>query len=269
MVATQAVEKRVCRSRDAYIGGVCAGLAEHFDLDPIVVRILAVLITIMTLGLGAIVYVVLWARLPLEDAAGVLYEITPESAESNAFGSVDCQTGRAVSKDRETDVDGATMLARLAVAVCLVLLFLIVAMNISPLVPGIEWWQFWPVGFLILGLCLIIIPIPTKHEAAWHALGIVLTSLSAMAVPMALGMLSWNTVPTALSQGWLLIAAAVALFIFGLYRDIDALPIVAAFFIVAFCLMALTLCATPGDVESLLFHMPDGSYLKISFVNSE
>ena len=170
MVATQAVEKRVCRSRDAYIGGVCAGLAEHFDLDPIVVRILAVLITIMTLGLGAIVYVVLWARLPLEDAAGVLYEITPESAESNAFGSVDCQTGRAVSKDRETDVDGATMLARLAVAVCLVLLFLIVAMNISPLVPGIEWWQFWPVGFLIL---VNLVQPPNKYRVAVFAICVV------------------------------------------------------------------------------------------------
>lgn len=268
-MSTQAVEKRTCRSRDAYLGGVCAGLAEHFDFDPIVVRILAILITIMTFGLGAIVYVVLWVRLPLEDEAGVLYEITPESAESNAYGSVDCRTGRASAKDRETDVDGATMMARLAVAVCLVLLFLGVAMNISPLVPGIEWWQFWPVAFLILGLCLIIIPIPTKREAAWHALGIVVTSVSAMAVPMALGMLSWNTIPTALSQAWLFIAAAVVLFIFGLYRNIEALPIVAAFFIVAFCLVALTLCATPGDVESLLFHMPDGSYLKISFVAGE
>lgn len=267
-MATQAVEKRTCRSRDAYLGGVCAGLAEHFDLDPIVVRILAVLIAIMTLGLGVIAYVVLWVRLPLEDEAGVLYEITPESAESNTFGSVDCQTGRAVGRDRETGVDGASMLARLAVAVCLVLLFLVVAMNISPLVPGTEWWQFWPVAFLIMGLCLIIIPIPTRHEAAWHALGIVLTSVSAMIIPMALGMLSWSTVPTALSQAWLFIAAAVVLFAFGLYRDIDALPIVAAFFIVAFCLVALTLCATPGDVESLLFHMPDGSYLKISFVES-
>ena len=268
MVATQAVEKRACRSRDAYLGGVCAGLAEYYDLDPIVVRILTVLITIMTLGLGVLVYVILWVRLPLEDEAGVLYEITPESAESNTFGSVDCQTGRATRKDRETDVDGASMLARLAVAVSIVLVFLIVAMNISPLVPGIELWQFWPVAFLVVGLCLIIIPIPTKHEAAWHALGIVLTSVSATIVPMALGMLSWSTVPNALSQAWLFIAAAAVLFIFGLYRDIEALPIVAAFFIVAFCLVALTMCASPGDVESLLFHMPDGSYLKISFVDS-
>lgn len=267
-MSTQAVEKRTCRSRDAYLGGVCAGLAEHFDLDPIVVRILAVLVSVMTFGLGIIAYVVLWVRLPLEDEAGVLYEITPESAESNAFGLVNCKTGRATDEDRETDVDGASMLARLAVAVCLVMLFLVVAMNISPLLPGTEWWQFWPVAFLILGLCLIIIPIPTKHEAAWHALGIVLTSVSATMIPMALGMLSWSTVTSAFSQAWLFLAAAIVLFVFGLYRGIDALPIVAAFFVVAFCLVALTMCALPGDVESLLFHMPDGSYLKISFVDA-
>ena len=181
--------------------------------------------------------------------------------------------GGAICVFGQTLMDYGRMSLRLnqsqaGVFASIVLVFLIVAMNISPLVPGIELWQFWPVAFLVVGLCLIIIPIPTKHEAAWHALGIVLTSVSATIVPMALGMLSWSTVPNALSQAWLFIAAAAVLFVFGLYRDIEALPIVAAFFIVAFCLVALTMCASPGDVESLLFHMPDGSYLKISFVDS-
>ncbi|MBQ9002646.1 MAG: PspC domain-containing protein, partial [Eggerthellaceae bacterium] len=39
-VATRAADNAVCRSCEASLGGVCAGLAERFDLDPIVVRIL-------------------------------------------------------------------------------------------------------------------------------------------------------------------------------------------------------------------------------------
>ena len=66
VVATQAVHRRVYRSRDAYIGGVCAGLAEHFELDVIVTRILAILISASTLGLGVIAYIVLWVALPPE-----------------------------------------------------------------------------------------------------------------------------------------------------------------------------------------------------------
>ena len=61
----QSLTFQLSRSQNACLGGVCAGLAEHFDLDPIVVRILAILIAAITLGLGALVYMVLWVVLPL------------------------------------------------------------------------------------------------------------------------------------------------------------------------------------------------------------
>lgn len=266
-MTTQAVDKRVCRSHDACVGGVCAGLAERFDLDPIVTRILAILITVMTFGLGGIAYLVLWARLPREDEQAMLYEVTPESAESNTYGCVDCVTGRAAREARKTNVDGISMLARLAVAVALVLLFVLVATNLSPLMPGTEWWQFWPVGLLMLGLCLIIIPIPTHLEMAWHSLGIVVTSLAATLLPMTLGVVSWHTIPCAFGLAWPLVVGGIALYAFGAYRGINALMVAGALFIVAFCIVAISACALPGDMETLLFHMPDGRLLRISLVN--
>ncbi|MBQ9042279.1 MAG: PspC domain-containing protein [Eggerthellaceae bacterium] len=267
-MTTQAVEKRACRSHDACVGGVCAGLAKRFDLDPIVTRILAILITVMTFGLGGIVYLILWARLPREANQGMPFEITPESAESSALGCIDCATGRAVKDVRKTNVDGASMLARLAVAVALLLLFLLIATNLSPFMPGTEWWQFWPVGLLMLGLCLIIIPIPTHLEMAWHSLGIVVTSLAATLLPMSLGVMSWHTIPCAFEMAWPLVVGAVIAVGFGAYRGINALMVVGAFLIVAFCVIALTACALPGEMETLLFNMPDGRSLQISFVNS-
>lgn len=263
LVATQAVKRRVCRSRDAYIGGVCAGLAGYFDLDTIVVRILAILIIAMTLGLGVVAYLVLWARLPQEAEPTAPYEVRPESAESNALGCVDCSTGNAEGLFEGEGRGGVSMPARFAVAGCLFLLFLVVAISVSPLIPGTRWWQFWPAGLLIAGLCFIVIPIPTRFEAAWHAFGIAVTSVAVLMFPMSLGIVSWGTIPLAFSQAWPFVAAAVATFAIGVYKRIDALMVGSAFFIVAFCLFALLACPMPGEMDMLMLNMPDGQFVKI------
>jgi phage shock protein C len=63
--AAPAPPKRLMRSStDKKIGGVCAGLADYFDLDPTIVRIVW-LLAIFFAGTGLLVYVVLWIALPL------------------------------------------------------------------------------------------------------------------------------------------------------------------------------------------------------------
>lgn len=264
-MATRAADNAVCRSCEASLGGVCAGLAERFDLDPIVVRILAVFITLLTAGLGALVYIALWVRLPRGSQPDAPYEVLPASAESSAYGSVDCATGRAVNRPAGKALAGISLAARLAIAVGLMLLFLILAVNLAPLMPGTEWWQFWPLALVIAGLCLIIIPIPTRFEAFWHALGIVVMSIAVTMLPIALEIALWQMLPLALSQAWPLLVAAVALLAFGLYRKIDALVIVSAFLVVAFCAFALVMCSSPGDFQSLLLYMPNGRSMTIMF----
>lgn len=57
--------KRLMRSsRDKKLGGVCAGLAEYFDLDPTIVRIVW-LLAVLFAGTGLLVYLILWIVLPL------------------------------------------------------------------------------------------------------------------------------------------------------------------------------------------------------------
>ena len=265
-MGTQTTEKRLFRAReDAYVGGVCAGIAAYYDLDAIVVRILAILIAGLTLGLGCLAYIGLWARLPLEPESTAPYDVTPESAESNAFGCVDCASGSSFQSD--DPVSSLPLVARLAVAAGLMLLFLAVAINVSPLVPGTRWWQFWPLGLLMAGLCLIIIPIRTRFETAWHALGIALTSLSAAVLPMSLGIMSWHTVVNSLQLLWPIAVLAVVLAIAGFVRKTDVLVLAASFCVVAYCLMALTFCVVPGQIEVFLLQNPAGHPLRISFVN--
>jgi phage shock protein C len=57
--------KRLMRSsRDKKLGGVCAGVADYFDMDPTIVRIVW-LLTFLIGGAGFVLYLVLWIVLPL------------------------------------------------------------------------------------------------------------------------------------------------------------------------------------------------------------
>lgn len=60
-----AAPKKLMRSRrDKKLGGVCAGLADYFDLDPTIVRVIWFL-AVFFAGTGFLVYMVLWIVLPL------------------------------------------------------------------------------------------------------------------------------------------------------------------------------------------------------------
>ena len=57
-------EKKLCRSQDRVIGGVCGGLAEYFGFDITVVRVVYALLTFFTGFSGIPVYLILWLVMP-------------------------------------------------------------------------------------------------------------------------------------------------------------------------------------------------------------
>lgn len=58
--------KRLYRAseKDSMIGGVCAGIAEYFDADPTLVRILWVIFTALSIGTGILAYLICWVIIP-------------------------------------------------------------------------------------------------------------------------------------------------------------------------------------------------------------
>lgn len=59
------MSSRLTRSNDRFLGGVCAGLAEYFNLDVSLVRIAYVLLSIFSAGFpGVLVYIILWIVVP-------------------------------------------------------------------------------------------------------------------------------------------------------------------------------------------------------------
>jgi phage shock protein C len=60
-----APRRRLVRSStDSKIAGVCGGLADYFDIDPMMIRLIWVLLFLCA-GTGGLAYIILWMVLPL------------------------------------------------------------------------------------------------------------------------------------------------------------------------------------------------------------
>lgn len=61
--------KRLYRSeKDKKIAGVCGGLADYFDIDPVIPRVVFVALVIGA-GSGLLLYLVMWFIIPTESEA--------------------------------------------------------------------------------------------------------------------------------------------------------------------------------------------------------
>lgn len=59
--------KRLYRSKhDAIFGGVCGGLGAYFEVDPTLVRVIWVIASLFSMGLGVLAYLLAWLIIPQE-----------------------------------------------------------------------------------------------------------------------------------------------------------------------------------------------------------
>lgn len=63
------MEKRLYRSTsNRMIAGVCGGLAEYFNIDPVIVRLIALLLLLPGGLPGFLPYIILWIVVPQKPA---------------------------------------------------------------------------------------------------------------------------------------------------------------------------------------------------------
>lgn len=58
------MQKKLFRSNNGMIAGVCGGIADYLDLDPTLVRVGYVLLSFLTMFSGVIAYLILWIVIP-------------------------------------------------------------------------------------------------------------------------------------------------------------------------------------------------------------
>ena len=77
------------------LGGVCAGVARSAGLDPLLLRIAVVAVTVLTGGAGLLAYLAAWVLIPREDAPAAAPQLS-----AGATPPVDVRTAwSAVGKD--------------------------------------------------------------------------------------------------------------------------------------------------------------------------
>ncbi|GAF83575.1 unnamed protein product, partial [marine sediment metagenome] len=85
------MKNKLYRSKkDCVIGGVCGGIAEYFDIDPTLVRLLAVLIFFFG-GSGLIAYIIGWIIIPQNPNGN-----TEENSENK--GEIEGKTKKGADK---------------------------------------------------------------------------------------------------------------------------------------------------------------------------
>lgn len=119
--------RRLTRDRDGVVGGVAGGLGRYFGVDPVVVRVLFVILAI-TGGFGVLLYAILWIAVPEEDGADVAGAESHGASAARRFGDA----------------------PPWAQALIVIGIGLIVAINVSTGQPSL----FWVLALVVVGIVL-------------------------------------------------------------------------------------------------------------------
>ncbi|MCK6615568.1 MAG: PspC domain-containing protein [Ignavibacteriales bacterium] len=146
------MKRRLYRStREKMLAGVAGGLAEYFEVDPVLVRLAFVLLFFFN-GVGLLLYIVAIFIIPRDDAA---YRIAPEnvSSESSQEGEIKSQNEQeSEKKSKSRMIFGAILM----VVGGLLLL--------SDVFPSVDFGDILPLVLLGLGSWLVYPYLSSRKE---------------------------------------------------------------------------------------------------------
>jgi len=154
------MEKRLYRSRDdRMIAGVCGGLAEYFNMDPTIVRIIFVLL-IFANGLGILAYIIMAIVVPLtgskvtepKEAIKENVEEIKETATELGHEIRSTFTGEETKTEEESKIHQRRRSLFGIILIVLGVLFLMGSLN---LFPWFHWGYLWPLILVAVGLIII------------------------------------------------------------------------------------------------------------------
>ena len=154
------MEKRLYRSRtDRMIWGVCGGLAEYFNMDPTIVRIIFVLL-IFANGLGILAYIIMAIVVPLagskvtepKETIKENVEEIKETATELGHEIHSTFTGEETKPEEESKIHQRRRNFLGIILIVLGVLFLMGSLN---LFSWFHWGYLWPLILVAVGLIII------------------------------------------------------------------------------------------------------------------
>ncbi len=133
------MEKRLFRSRmNKMLGGVCGGLGDYFNLDPVLIRVIFVAGTFVT-GIGLLAYILLWIIVPFEPV------VTSNAASfDQTIPPGEPQPAHQVRKN-----SGGAIFGTILILIGLIFLA-------DNFIPFFRFWDFWPIILIALGAGLLL-----------------------------------------------------------------------------------------------------------------
>jgi phage shock protein C len=160
--------KRLTRdTRNAMIGGVAAGIADHLEVDPAIVRIVFVVLALASGGVGVLAYVICWIIIP-EREPSARPEEAPATPADRAVQEVREAGERVVSEVRSAagrvreDIGRRESrgTARMIFGAGLILLGAVFLIDRLDWFDPWDWFDrvldLWPVILILIGAALIV-----------------------------------------------------------------------------------------------------------------
>ena len=145
------MNKKLNRSfKDKVIGGVAGGLAEYFEIDPVIVRVLFV-VSLFFHGAGLIAYIVLWIAVP--EAPYVFETASNVGASGTTNAEPDIKGDNPAAAYFKSLDEKKLKRNRNIGIVLLVLGCIFLADNF---IPRIHFGDFWPIVLIALGVSLLL-----------------------------------------------------------------------------------------------------------------
>lgn len=141
-------DKNLNRSQsNSVIAGVCGGLGDYLNVDPILFRVLFVLGFLIG-GSGVLVYIILWIALPLEKQPINMNNNFNDKTMNDEQNNTEQKTKPEMNTQKPQKNDGNLWGG-------LILITLGGIFLIDRFVPRIDFGDLWPIILIVVGVILI------------------------------------------------------------------------------------------------------------------
>jgi phage shock protein C len=165
--------KRLYRSQsDRKFAGVAGGLAEYFVMDPLLIRLAFVILTLAGGG-GVLIYIVLWIvtpENPVRISATVNQQDQPFQQSSQGASGGTSEASNFTSDTAKTDISSSTSTPQAqernkgSLIGGLVLITLGALFLADELIPQVNFGDLWPVILIVIGVGLLINAVTKRNR---------------------------------------------------------------------------------------------------------
>ncbi|MDR3610754.1 MAG: PspC domain-containing protein [Ignavibacteriaceae bacterium] len=168
------MHKKLYRSaRERMLGGVAAGLADYFDVDPTIVRLVFVL-SVFAGGAGLIAYIIMWIIIPQGPFVPFDMNVNVPPQNQSAGAASDTGTGEGTRGTAETGSSTASNTAtgtdpnsdyfqsmknhheKRGVTFGIILVVLGIFLLADSMMPGIHFHDIFPVALMVAGIVILL-----------------------------------------------------------------------------------------------------------------